>query len=130
MSCLYCGGDEKLGTEHLIPRTRGGRDIPENVFQACRKCNASKNARLPSEWRNDLPPKVYALERRALKLHPPITPREKEGKQTAIRLSNSLVERIDKIAEHMSQAGHTVTRSEVIRLFVTRGVEQEEQKKR
>jgi hypothetical protein len=130
MSCLYCGGTEKLGIEHLVPKTRGGLNIPENIFQACRKCNASKNKRLPSEWRKDLPPKVYALERRALHLHPPVRPLWKVDKQTAIRLSSSLVERIDRIAEHMSRPIKTTTRSDVIRAFVIEGADRYELKKK
>lgn len=44
--------------------------------------------------------------------------------QTAIRLPDVLLERIDKIAERMSVPGVSpVTRSEVIRLFVTQGVD-------
>jgi hypothetical protein len=78
MTCLYCGDTENLGTEHLIPSKRGGRDIPENIFQACRRCNSSKNDRLPSEWRDDLPAAVYELEQRALRLHPEISPRRKK----------------------------------------------------
>jgi predicted DNA-binding protein len=44
--------------------------------------------------------------------------------QTAIRLPDSLLERIDKIAERMSQPGlNPVTRAEVIRLFVMQGAD-------
>lgn len=81
MTCLYCGGTEKLGTEHLVPRARGGLDIPENIFQACKKCNSSKGNRLPSEWRDDLSPEIYDLERRALGLHPKVPPRKKRDTQ-------------------------------------------------
>lgn len=66
MNCLYCGGVKRLGTEHLVPRTRGGLNIPENLFKACGSCNSSKSDRLPSEWRSDLSPEIYELERRAL----------------------------------------------------------------
>jgi len=70
MSCLYCGDTENLETDHLIPSARGGLDIPENTFPSCRKCNASKGNRTPSEWRKDLPIEVYEKERLALNLHP------------------------------------------------------------
>lgn len=80
MSCLYCGGTEKLGTDHLIPSSRGGLDVPENLFRACRRCNASKSDRLPSEWRNDLPPNVCELERLALTVHPKVLPRPRDSK--------------------------------------------------
>lgn len=51
--------------------------------------------------------------------------------QTAIRLPDSLIERLDRIAENMSQPGILpVTRSEVIRLFLTQGAERAERKKK
>jgi predicted transcriptional regulator len=44
--------------------------------------------------------------------------------QTGIRLSESLVERVDRIAEAMSQPGLTLTRSDVLRMAVHKGVDQ------
>ena len=44
--------------------------------------------------------------------------------QTAIRVPESLLERVDKIAEAMSQPGMRVTRADVLRLATYRGVEQ------
>lgn len=42
--------------------------------------------------------------------------------QTAIRLSESLLSRVDKLAVRMSQPGLRVTRAEVLRLAAFRGV--------
>ena len=103
MSCLYCGGVKRLGTEHLVPRTRGGLDIPENLFKACGSCNASKSDRLPSEWRDDLPIEIYALERHALSLHPKVTPRAKDLKTQKqkiinIRCTEAQKELLEKVA--------------------------------
>lgn len=70
MKCLYCPSVSNLQREHLVPRSRGGLNIEENVFHACKSCNIKKGNRLPSEWRGDLPSEVYELERLALKLHP------------------------------------------------------------
>jgi predicted transcriptional regulator len=51
--------------------------------------------------------------------------KKKSKTQTAIRLEDELLAQVDKIAENMSTPGmNPYTRSEVIRLFVTRGVEQ------
>jgi predicted DNA-binding protein len=51
--------------------------------------------------------------------------------QTAIRLPPSLLARLDKLAERMSQPGMAVTRAEVLRLATFRGVaELEAEKKR
>lgn len=102
-ACLYCGGNEKLGKEHLVPRTRGGLDIPENIFLACRKCNASKSDRLPSEWRKNLPPEIYELERLALHLHPKIPPRRRnkrvqKEKVFNVRCTEEQKELLDEVA--------------------------------
>jgi HNH endonuclease len=80
MTCLYCGGDKKLANEHMVPRSRGGLDIPENIFRACQRCNSSKGDRLPSEWRADLPTNIRQLERIALSFHPKLLPRKKNRK--------------------------------------------------
>lgn len=81
-NCLYCGGSERLGTDHLVPKSRGGLDIQENLFTACLRCNASKKDRLPSEWREDLPAEIYALEKKALTLHPPLKQPNKKALKT------------------------------------------------
>jgi HNH endonuclease len=78
MKCLYCQSTTNLHTEHLIPRSRGGRNVEGNLFRACRLCNTSKGNRLPSEWRKDLPPEIYELEKAALKLHPMIKARKSD----------------------------------------------------
>ena len=53
--CIYCGRTNGvLDVDHVIPRCRGGSNDPSNLVPACKRCNSRKNARLPSEWRNDL----------------------------------------------------------------------------
>lgn len=49
--CHYCDAtDVPLQLDHVFPRSRGGKDHPDNLVPACRKCNASKGARTPEEW--------------------------------------------------------------------------------
>lgn len=36
--------------DHVIPLSRGGHHIPDNLVACCRKCNLFKNDRLISEW--------------------------------------------------------------------------------
>ncbi len=49
-SCQYCGHKgEKLSIDHVIPRSRGGKDIWENVAAACISCNMKKGNRTPKE---------------------------------------------------------------------------------
>ncbi len=48
--CQYCGytGD-KLSIDHVLPRSRGGKDAWENVTTACLPCNVIKGNRTPQE---------------------------------------------------------------------------------
>ena len=34
-TCQYCGSREQLSIDHVMPRSRGGQDIWENVTTAC-----------------------------------------------------------------------------------------------
>lgn len=50
--CAYCGGingRENLTRDHILPKSRGGRDLWTNVVAACRGCNHRKGARTPEE---------------------------------------------------------------------------------
>jgi len=50
--CQYCGGrfpTSELSLDHVIPRSRGGRNTWENVVCSCARCNARKGGRLPEE---------------------------------------------------------------------------------
>lgn len=49
-TCQYCGrqgGD--LTVDHVLPRSRGGRRVWENLVTACRSCNLRKGDRTPEE---------------------------------------------------------------------------------
>ena len=48
--CQYCGfSGERLSIDHVIPRSRGGGDVWENVTTACLPCNVRKGNRTPRE---------------------------------------------------------------------------------
>lgn len=50
--CLYCGQEmhrSLLTRDHVIPVSRGGRDIWANCVTACRSCNNRKGSRKPEE---------------------------------------------------------------------------------
>lgn len=47
-ACQYCG-DRAETMDHVVPRSRGGLHTWDNVVAACRRCNAKKRDRLPSE---------------------------------------------------------------------------------
>lgn len=51
-TCQYCGErGGRLECDHAIPVSRGGSHDPENLKTACRRCNRSKRAKTPEEWR-------------------------------------------------------------------------------
>lgn len=46
--CMYCGKqyfDGDLTRDHILPKSRGGQDVWENVVAACRRCNQFKGDR-------------------------------------------------------------------------------------
>ena len=49
-ACLYCGQVVALEVDHIIPVRVGGSDALDNLAPACRRCNASKGAKLPLTW--------------------------------------------------------------------------------
>jgi 5-methylcytosine-specific restriction endonuclease McrA len=71
--CQYCGASGTgfdLTIDHIIPRSRGGRTVPENLCAACFLCNQRKGDRTPEEAR--MPPLTnptaltYGIERAEL----------------------------------------------------------------
>lgn len=55
--CMYCGQLAPvtgLSRDHVVPKSRGGRDRWENVVTACRRCNQHKGNRLLSELSMEL----------------------------------------------------------------------------
>jgi len=46
--CQYCGRPAE-NIDHVVPRSRGGQHVWENVVASCRPCNSKKEDRLPSE---------------------------------------------------------------------------------
>jgi 5-methylcytosine-specific restriction endonuclease McrA len=47
-TCQYCGNRAE-SIDHVIPRSRGGEHVWENVAAACRLCNLRKRDRTPDE---------------------------------------------------------------------------------
>lgn len=48
--CQYCGSFNNLTIDHVIPRSRGGKDTWDNMVAACMPCNTHKGDRTPEEW--------------------------------------------------------------------------------
>ncbi len=49
--CQYCGVSGKLTLDHVVPRSRGGPSVWENIVASCAPCNLRKGNRLPDEAR-------------------------------------------------------------------------------
>ena len=50
--CMYCGDEfprHALTRDHVVPVSRGGRDVWENVVCACHACNSRKGGRTPQQ---------------------------------------------------------------------------------
>jgi 5-methylcytosine-specific restriction endonuclease McrA len=47
-TCQYCGRTAE-NVDHVVPRSRGGPHVWENVVAACERCNAHKKDRTPDE---------------------------------------------------------------------------------
>jgi hypothetical protein len=51
-TCQYCKvslNSENCTIDHVMPRSRGGRHVWENVVSCCLKCNRKKGNRTPQE---------------------------------------------------------------------------------
>lgn len=56
-TCMYCAqqfNDRDLTRDHILPKSRGGRDIWTNVISACRRCNQRKGNRTPEEAKMEI----------------------------------------------------------------------------
>jgi len=61
--CMYCGTTSgRLTLDHVVPRSRGGDSVWENVVTSCAPCNMRKGNRLPDEIEMTLrkPPRAPA----------------------------------------------------------------------
>lgn len=47
--CAYCGNRDGLTLDHVLPKSRGGRDSWHNLVTACGRCNSLKGDRTPEE---------------------------------------------------------------------------------
>jgi 5-methylcytosine-specific restriction endonuclease McrA len=58
-TCQYCGIKSDLTLDHVMPKSRGGRDSWENLTTACNTCNVKKGNRTPEEAGMPLKSKPY-----------------------------------------------------------------------
>jgi 5-methylcytosine-specific restriction endonuclease McrA len=74
-ACQYCGSNDDLTFDHLVPRSRGGQTTWSNVVAACSPCNLRKANMTPHEagmFPTQMPfqPTVHHLHRNG-RLFPP-----------------------------------------------------------
>ncbi len=51
-TCQYCGHEAHgLTVDHVIPRSRGGKSVWENIVASCAPCNRKKGSQMPREAR-------------------------------------------------------------------------------
>jgi 5-methylcytosine-specific restriction endonuclease McrA len=44
--CHYCGKRKVLTLDHVVPISRGGKHVKENIVPACRSCNSTKKDKM------------------------------------------------------------------------------------
>ena len=47
--CVYCGSSKHLTLDHVIPKSRGGKNTWLNLATCCSSCNRTKDNRTPEE---------------------------------------------------------------------------------
>ena len=57
--CVYCGSKKELTIDHVIPRSKGGKNTWDNLVTCCQKCNLKKGNKTPDEARMPLRRKPY-----------------------------------------------------------------------
>lgn len=48
--CCFCGADKTLTLEHMVPLSKGGLHVEENLLGSCAKCNSGKKDRPVEAW--------------------------------------------------------------------------------
>lgn len=57
--CVYCGSKRNLTIDHIMPRSRGGKNTWSNLVTCCSNCNIKKGNRTPEEANMRMNYKVY-----------------------------------------------------------------------
>lgn len=52
LPCSYCGSNDDITIDHVMPLSRGGSHSIGNLVSCCRKCNLSKGSKTIMEWKN------------------------------------------------------------------------------
>lgn len=52
-ACTYCGSQEDLACDHVVPLIQDGKSTLDNLTTACKPCNSGKSGRTVEEWLGD-----------------------------------------------------------------------------
>ena len=47
--CAYCGSKKELTIDHILPKSRGGKNSWSNLITCCLPCNLKKGDKTPEE---------------------------------------------------------------------------------
>jgi len=47
--CVYCGSEDNLTIDHVIPKSKGGGNTWKNMVSCCATCNVKKDNKTPEE---------------------------------------------------------------------------------
>jgi 5-methylcytosine-specific restriction endonuclease McrA len=48
--CAFCGSDDRIVIEHVVPRSKGGPHALGNILPACHRCNTNKTNHEVETW--------------------------------------------------------------------------------
>jgi len=48
--CAYCGSQDNLTIDHIVPKAKGGPDFTKNLLCACHDCNQDKAYSPMKDW--------------------------------------------------------------------------------
>lgn len=48
-TCVYCGSKKNLTVDHILPKSRGGKNSWLNMVTCCQTCNRQKGDKTPEE---------------------------------------------------------------------------------
>ena len=57
--CIYCGSEDNLTIDHVIPKSRGGNNTWKNMVSCCGRCNVTKDNKTPEEANMNMLHKPY-----------------------------------------------------------------------